>query len=199
MEHCHKLFTGLFAMHIPDNSPIMIKQEPLVPRVTNVPTNAAAVRAIAAPAGVPARAPTGAPKRPSPANQGANNAPRRLKLATAASAFDPKEKGFIFLYNPSQEYAFPISKGICVPFACQGQQCPRSSRGERCDRIHIFRSTSRNKDVVQQIADDLLASGKGWLNKDAMRGFRLDPKYDPLLGNKSGPFAGGYTAVSAVR
>ena len=186
MEHCHKHFTGLFAMNIPDTSPITIKQEPLVPRVVNVP--AAAVRAIAAPA---AGAPAGAPKRPSPTNQEVNRAPRRLKLATAAPAFDPKEKGFIFLYNPNQEYTFPASIGVCAPFVCQGQQCPCASSDERCNRTHIFRPTNRNKDLVQQITDDLLASGKGWINKDAMRGFRLDPKYDPLLGNKSGPFAGG--------
>ena len=155
MAHGHKYFTGLFAMDIPVTSPVTIKQELLVPRVVNVPTNAAAGCAGATPAGAPAGAPTGPPKRPSPANQEVNNAPRRLKLATAAPAFDPKEKGFVFLYNPSQEYAFPASIDVCAPFISQGQQCPCSSKGEKCGSMHIFRPGNNTKDLIQQIGDDL--------------------------------------------
>ena len=111
--------------------------------------------------------------------------PHRLKLATAAPAFDPKEKGCVFLY------AFPDSIGACAPFISQGHQCPCSSRGEKCGRMHIFEPGNKTKDFIQQIGDDLLVSGKGWFSKNATRNFRLDPKYDPLMGNKSGPFAGG--------
>ena len=57
--------------------------------------------------------------------------------------------------------------------------------------MHIFRPGNKTKDLIQQIGDDLLASGKGWFSKNAMRNFGLDPKYDPLMGNKSGPVAGG--------
>ena len=54
MTYDRKYFTSLFAMDIPDTSPVTIKQEPLVPRVVNVPTNAAAGRAGATPTGAPA-------------------------------------------------------------------------------------------------------------------------------------------------
>ena len=90
-----------------------------------------------------------------------NNAPRRLKLTTAVPTFDSKEKGFVFLYNPSQEYAFPTSIDVCASFISQGQQCPCSAKGGKCGRMHIFRPTNRTKDLGQQIDDNLLTSGKG--------------------------------------
>ena len=77
-------------------------------------------------------------------------------LAAAAPAFDPKEKGLIFLHNPDDDNHFPVSIGVCGGFICKGQACnlPKGA----CDKKHMFRPTPSNMTLIEKNGDDLLAT-----------------------------------------
>ena len=137
-------FQGLFAMGVPDTSAISIIPKPPAPVVAVVQ-----------------RQPS---KRTSPANQEPYEEHRHpgrcLKLASAAPAFGPKDKGLLVLGNPRDSTPFPRASPIYPGFICQGQQCPHP-RGN-CKLRHIFKPNPSNISLIEETGNHFLDTCKGW-------------------------------------